>query len=1427
MLAANPNFPGADPNESVRINTPDDPEFDRCEPHESGEGSQTCTNTFDQEIERFGFAPNGSQGTALYKPPFDWHVTRLQAQNTTAGRNAAGQLSGVSADRAWKRSIGDPEVQVAILDTGIRWNNRSLRKKVALNAGELPPPQKAGGAECDDDCNADGAFDVDDFAADPRVQIDEGHNEADAFLDPSDLIAEFGQAGGDDDGNGYVNDIAGWDFFDDDNDPYDASSYSSSGNHGTGRAEEAAAQTNDDDDGTGVCPRCQVIPMRIWDTFVADTNNFAQAAVYAADNDIEVVEGAIGGLVNSRFSREAFEHAYRQGVFFAIVSSDLNTANHNIPTLYNESMMVAGTVADVHGLGENPPQQFVDFFTGLGLPLATTMPIGTWFRNSGTTQYGGHGHVVMTAVTGSAATGQASGAAGLMASAGRELPSPLEPNEIKQLFTMTAEDVVPQNTTGLGVPDPAQVGWDQHFGYGRPDLGLALERIEDNKIPPQALITSPEWFAPHNVERQGSVEIRGRLSAKRAGGFSWQLQWAPGIEPAETDFQDVGPQHNATSAVDGPLGTIDLADVRAALDARPGGGATTDPTAPAKGPGDTDPNEPAFTVRVVVCSGPGDTDCTAEDANRGEDRKVLFAYRDTSLHEGWAKELGTGGDQSQRLWDLNGDNALDVIQPTDSGELRVLQADGSPLSSFNGGDPVRTRTYANAHPGAPSIAALGPPREVVTTPAIGDIDGDLKPEIVATAGEHIYAWNDDGSEVRGFPRRLDPTKSLPQDRTRNNHVKRGFMGSAVLADLTGGPALEVVAAALDQHVYAVDGGGDDLLNFPKKLKDPTENLAGAEIVNTPAVGDIAGDDRPEIVVPSAEFDPNPSAPTTPSGGSALGGFGNIVTNVAASQLGGSGRVYALGADGNILSGWPTKPNGVVPDALPLVGPGVDHVMANVDGDSKLEAIGNVASGELTATDGDGTNAVIYDSQPPGGEHADKSKVMHLFEHPIAANLDGAPGTEVMKGGVTLNQLINIGVAVGQNLPYNHVVTAWNGESGGAIPTFPQAVEDYQLLSSPVVGDVSTLPGNEMLVGTGLYLLRNINAAGVEAPGWPKFTGGWLAAVPAVGDADGDGQLEVVAQTREGWAFLWDTDRPACSDNDEWWTARHDERNTGAYGVDSRPPGTPTSLRGDRSGSRLALSWTAPGDDWLCGKASRYRVLTSQNTITGPEDGTVLGEFDATASGGEEETRSVDLPATTRSHGGTHVAVVYRDEAGNWGRPADVQLARLAAGGGPGGAPGGSAPAPGSGGVLGRQRGTRCLPRRLRVSGRRIGPARIGSRMSAFRRRYRVVERSRVALRFCVRGGGRFLVSSRRGRIDLVATTARGHRTRRTGPARRRGRLPGARRLGRGVFVGRRVGRGRVVYGLGRARVRYLAVASRRQVRHRVALLRRLRALGLR
>jgi pimeloyl-ACP methyl ester carboxylesterase len=143
-------------------------------------------------------------------------------------------------------------------------------------------------------------------------------------------------------------------------------------------------------------------------------------------------------------------------------------------------------------------------------------------------------------------------------------------------------------------------------------------------------------------------------------------------------------------------------------------------------------------------------------------------------------------------------------------------------------------------------------------------------------------------------------------------------------------------------------------------------------------------------------------------------------------------------------------------------------------------------------------------------------------------------------------------------------------------------------------------------------------------------------------------------------------------------------------------------------------------------------------------------------------------------------------------------------------------------------GLGCLPRRLAVGGRRIGPARLGGSHRAFTRRYRAARRGPRFTRFCVRGGGRFLVGARRGRIDFVATTARGHGSRRYAPGRRLrgGRIAGARRIHPSLMVASRRGRGAVIYGVRGRRIRFVAVVTRRQITRERGLLRRLRAAGL-
>src|SRR3989475_11233151 len=78
-------------------------------------------------------------------------------------------VSGMSVETAWRLETGRPDVVIAVLDSGIKWNDTGamsqLRKKFHLNAGELPPPAPIGGCNAPmggdpRDCNGDGVFNI-------------------------------------------------------------------------------------------------------------------------------------------------------------------------------------------------------------------------------------------------------------------------------------------------------------------------------------------------------------------------------------------------------------------------------------------------------------------------------------------------------------------------------------------------------------------------------------------------------------------------------------------------------------------------------------------------------------------------------------------------------------------------------------------------------------------------------------------------------------------------------------------------------------------------------------------------------------------------------------------------------------------------------------------------------------------------------------------------------------------------------------------------------------------------------------------------------------------------------------------------------------------------------------------------------------------
>ncbi len=105
--------------------------------------------------------------------------------------------------------------------------------------------------------------------------------------------AEIPDNGIDDDGNGFIDDVHGWDFYENDNEPNDWYG------HGTPVSGIAAARGDNSIGVSGVCPRCRFLPVSIMDPeFVegdnaADEASVAEAIRYAA-SFADVLNGSWG-----------------------------------------------------------------------------------------------------------------------------------------------------------------------------------------------------------------------------------------------------------------------------------------------------------------------------------------------------------------------------------------------------------------------------------------------------------------------------------------------------------------------------------------------------------------------------------------------------------------------------------------------------------------------------------------------------------------------------------------------------------------------------------------------------------------------------------------------------------------------------------------------------------------------------------------------------------------------------------------------------------------------------------------------------------------------------------------------------------------------------------------------------------------------------
>ncbi len=240
-------------------------------------------------------------------------------------------VDAINAPDVWEQDITGNGIVVAVIDTGVDYNHPDLDSNIWQNPGEI----------------ADNGID--------------------------------------DDRNGFIDDIRGWDFLYNDNYPMDLDL----DGHGTHIAGLIAAERNDFGI-TGVAYNAKIMPVRVLDSFgEGELNNIAAGIRYAADNGANVINLSLGNeFYPSNLVNAAIEYANNKGSVVVIAAGNSGFSQPDYPARNADrwgiavgSIDINGRMADTSNRAGSTP---LDYVVAPGVDIYSTTPDNTYDTLTGT-----------------------------------------------------------------------------------------------------------------------------------------------------------------------------------------------------------------------------------------------------------------------------------------------------------------------------------------------------------------------------------------------------------------------------------------------------------------------------------------------------------------------------------------------------------------------------------------------------------------------------------------------------------------------------------------------------------------------------------------------------------------------------------------------------------------------------------------------------------------------------------------------------------------------------------------------------------------------------------------------------------------------------------------------------------------------------------
>ena len=237
-------------------------------------------------------------------------------------------LAKINIEGAWASTYGAPTVSIAVMDSGIDQTHIDLATQLWVNPGEI-----AGN-------------------------------------------------GLDDDNNGYVDDVKGWNFVSGNNIVADDGS-----GHGTLVAGVAAAIAGNGQGIAGVCPQCSIMPVKVMSAAgTANYSDIAAGVLYAAAKGAKVINLSLGGYANSSTLRNAIDTAVSMGAVIVAGAGNDNLSTPFYPAAYDNVLAVAGSQSDDIKVGTSNYGSWVDV-SAPGMDIYTTALGGDWVGNASGTSF--------------------------------------------------------------------------------------------------------------------------------------------------------------------------------------------------------------------------------------------------------------------------------------------------------------------------------------------------------------------------------------------------------------------------------------------------------------------------------------------------------------------------------------------------------------------------------------------------------------------------------------------------------------------------------------------------------------------------------------------------------------------------------------------------------------------------------------------------------------------------------------------------------------------------------------------------------------------------------------------------------------------------------------------------------------------------------